>query len=72
MKYKKPNFIPIIIGYLSLANGRNFTIRQVHKKGSCSITNEDDNISYAGSEAKAWASVRYMGRIIYKTERSVA
>ena len=72
MKIKKPDFIPIIIGSLSLANGRSFIIRQVHKKGGCSITDNGDNVSYAGSEAKAWASVRYMGRIIHKTERSVA
>ena len=70
---KKQKIKPVLIGSAQLANGRSFEIRKIHPdKPGCSVTDKDGNITYAGSEAKAWSSVRYMGKIIYKTERSVA
>jgi hypothetical protein len=72
MRNKQPKFPPILIGSANFANGRAFKVHQVNKRGACRITDKDDNISYAGSEAKAWASVRYMGKVLHNTERSVS
>ncbi|KKK77052.1 hypothetical protein LCGC14_2857470 [marine sediment metagenome] len=64
---------PVLIGSAQLANGKSFEIRKIHPdKPGCSVTDKNGDITYAGSESKAWSSVRYMGKIIHKTERSVA
>lgn len=57
-------FIPHMIGNADFANGSSFRIDQVKVDGSCRITDENTKaISYAGSIAKAWGSVRYQASV---------
>jgi hypothetical protein len=65
---------PYHVGSAKFATGQKFTITreagQGKGQGGFKITDKDGNKSYAGSLAKAWASIRYMAKIIDKTERS--
>ena len=69
---------PYVVGQASFANGMNFTITREPgkglKSGGFKITrhneNSADDKTYAGTLAKAWASVRYLARIAQTTERS--
>lgn len=69
---------PYIVAQANFANGMRFTITREPgkglKSGGFKITRHNDNAadekSYAGTLAKAWASVRYMARIAQTTERS--
>ncbi len=71
MKYKKLKLKPVIIGSAQFANGSSFEVRKIHPdKPGCSVTDKYGNVSYAGSIVKAWASVRYMAKILHHTERS--
>ena len=59
------------IGSADFANGTSFRIDQVKAKGACRVTNlRDSSINYTYTIAAAWRSVRYMARIIDKTDRS--
>ena len=69
---KRKNFIPRAIGSANFANGSSFLVEQVNPKGGCRITDKEGNFSYSRSEAKAWASVRYMGKIAQQSERSAS
>lgn len=62
---------PTLIGQADFANGEAFNIVQVKEGGSCKITNlNTQKFSYAGSIAKAWASIRYQARIVHRTENT--
>ena len=59
-----------LVGMAEFANGMEFRIDQVKAGGSCKITDKNGNVSYAGSPAKAWSSVRYQAQVLQHTENT--
>ena len=65
------HFKPILIGTAVFANGTEFKIEQVNKRGACRITNTVSGTQgHSHNIANAWASVRYQARVLQHTERS--
>ena len=70
-KNGKREFEPVLVASADFANGTEFQIHQVNKRGACRITDvETKKTSYAHNFTNAWASVRYQARITWKTQRS--
>ena len=67
----KKEFQPLLLSTADFANGTQFQLHQVNKRGACRITDVGTKkTSYAHNFANAWASVRYQARITWKTQRS--
>lgn len=62
-------FKQVLIGSLDTQNGT-FTIIQTKRGGTCRITDQNGNHSYAGSIPKAWCNARYQAGITFKTHNS--
>jgi len=67
----KRQFVPILIGSADFANGTAYRIEQVNKGGGCKVIDlMTQNVSFAGSMAKAWSSVRFMARVNDRTHNT--
>ena len=67
----KKEFQPVLLSTADFANGTQFQLHQVNKRGACRITDVGTKkTSYAHNFANAWANIRYQAKITWKTQRS--
>ncbi len=67
----KKEFQPVLLSTADFANGTQFQLHQVNKRGACRITDAGTKkTSYAHNFANAWSNIRYQARITWKTQRS--
>lgn len=65
--------IKTLIGSATFANGTRFKVEHTvkNKRDAYIVTNlNDETTNIAGSEAAAWRSIRYQGRVSPKSDKS--